>query len=158
MSVLGLMFLLSAIDGWSIAQWAFNFIVAIVMAHLARQNQRIDHLQESLRLSAEKQIEDRFVGLTREMTSHLSPLLKAIDATAGRIKESEECLDDLITKDHELEMKMFQRVENLRGWMGQNFASREEQKQIAASMEKIRDKLSNLDQMVSHVENERRRS
>ncbi len=134
----------SGFDGWAVAQWVFNVLIAIAMAYVASKNQKIETLGEEIKKSNEKRIEERFTALRETIGLHLTPLLQRIDDVCGRLKDGDESMRALGDRDQQVELKMVQRIDALKDYIREECASTKDLGELRNEMHKLSETVQRL--------------
>jgi L-2-hydroxyglutarate oxidase LhgO len=104
-------------SAWQIGQWVFNFIVTVSLAYVAAKNRKIEQLEATLKEATDRQIEDRFRAMSRELTLHLEPLLKEIDKICERLNAGDQDFRRLMDGDRQVEIKLLKEIAAVREQM-----------------------------------------
>lgn len=126
-----------------IAQWVFNVIVAVLLYRLRRNDEVTDSLKKKVELSDEKQhelvaklVDERFRAMSHEVNNHMQQFLSTIDEMKQRLQEGDGELRVLSERDHGLELKTLNALNDIKLHVVEKAATKEDLKRHEEQVEK----------------------
>jgi|GEM_PF-3925344 len=107
-----------------IAQFGFNIIVGIAVTSMNRKTARIDELEAKHESSARELIEQQMATVTQEFLGVIGLLKEQVKDIRERLIRGDDDFKDLNKRDYELELKLTNKIELLKEWARDTFASK----------------------------------
>lgn len=108
----------------------------------------VDALEKRLHVTSEKLVDARFQQMTHDLNGHVHNFKLTLDALACRLTDGEAGLTKLVDVDHALEIKTLNRMEQIKDYVRDTCASkqdvREHEKNVAIKFDRLGEKVQAL--------------
>jgi hypothetical protein len=98
-------------------------VFTIVLGWIGWKVNEVASLREQLKKANDEQIASQLAAMTEKMSLHLTPLFKEVDRICGELKEGEARFRDLDSRDHALETRFIDRLNEVKDAMRKECAS-----------------------------------
>ena len=120
-----------------VGQFIFNVIFGLALASMNRKTSRIDRLEENAQEAAKDLVDQRLAKVSAELIGAIDLLGQRVDHIVDRLKAGDLDLKALNDRDHVLELKFAGKIENLKDWMRDVFATREHAAELERRINQI---------------------
>lgn len=143
------------IIGFNIFQVSFAALVSLVLWRLGVGQKRVDTTDERLHALTSKLVDERFRAMSHEVNGHVNGFMLTLEELKLRLKETEQTFDQLIRAGHVQEMKGVERLEQVKDYIRDQTASRqdlrEHQKNADAKFDRIMQQMAEMQSAIAVV-------
>jgi hypothetical protein len=121
-----------------VLQFAFNVLFGLALAAMNRKTNRIDRLESGAEATARDLVDQRMATLGTHVVGLVDLLKQRVDQIVDRLKDGDVDMKELNARDHQLEIRFNARVEQLKDWARDTFATKRQADAMQRQIDAVR--------------------
>jgi hypothetical protein len=143
-----------------VVQFFWSAIVSFAIWKMSKMDRNTEKLEQRLHETTTKLVDERLRGITHEVRGHMNQLVLTIDELKGKLQlgdgEIRDMNKELGERDHTREIQILQRVNEVKSYVIEHAASKQDLKEHQGRMdtkvEKINERLGQQDRTLAVIE------
>lgn len=124
-----------------IAQFVWSAVISLLIYRMSKTDRTIEADKQQLHALTTKLVDERFRAMTHELSNHVQGFSAALDELKMRLRDGDVAFEELSDQDKQIELKISSRFEQLKDWIRDTTASREDMKEHTGTVNTRLDRL-----------------
>jgi chromosome segregation ATPase len=118
-----------------LVQFFWNSIISVGLYRMSKADRNVEKLELNLHTLTEKLIDERMRRISHDLDNHVQGMVSTIDEVKDRLTQRDGALQSLGEKDHKIELEVLSRLSEIKQFVVERAASKDDLKEHERSMQ-----------------------